>query len=495
MLLRGRITLGAVAAALGLLVWGVVGDGDADAAHGPAAHETLPPVAAFGPDTHEDAPPPVDPVEPELPAPAPPPAPEVRAPTPAPAKEAKDASRVPDEILARIPVPLPRSGRRDLPQLVAGEAASPDVRASRARETVALAAARGGATGPLEVEYTIDAGLTEAIYDVFERGRVQLGLAVVLDPQTGDVLAYAGTDPRRLPPSETYPGASLVKVVTAAAALERAPGLPDRICRYVGNPYRLTPARVSPPKRGNDTTFERALAISNNQCFAQLAVNDVGAIALLDIFRRFGLLQRPAPGHESGQAEDPHGDRYELGKLGCGLAGLQITALHAAEIAATLADGKRREPRWIARVRDARGRELSLPSRPEPVQVLRPALADQLREMMTATTTSGTARRAFRGAYGRPVLRAMTVAAKTGSLSGKTPPGRYEWFIALAPAEHPKVAIAVLVVQSKRWHTTGSQVGAQVLNAVFCTRGVCRPDRADQWLAAGAADTRLARAR
>ena len=34
---------------------------------------------------------------------------------------------------------------------------------------------------------------------------------------------------------------------------------------------------------------------------------------------------------------------------------------------------------------------------------------------------------------------------------------------------------------------TGSQVGAQVLNAVFCTRGVCRPDRADQWLAAGAA--------
>ncbi|MFI5317631.1 MAG: penicillin-binding transpeptidase domain-containing protein, partial [Myxococcota bacterium] len=76
-------------------------------------------------------------------------------------------------------------------------------------------------------------------------------------------------------------------------------------------------------------------------------------------------------------------------------------------------------------------------------------------------TQSGTARRAFHGSFGRPLLREMTIAGKTGSLSGTTPPGRYEGFIGLAPADRPKIAIAVLVVQQKRWHMTGSQVGAR----------------------------------
>ena len=109
---------------------------------------------------------------------------------------------------------------------------------------------------------------------------------------------------------------------------------------------------------------------------------------------------------------------------------------------------------------------------------------------MIETTLSGTARRAFHGAFGRPLLREMTIAGKTGSLSGTAPPGRYEWFIGLAPADHPKLAIAVLVVQQRRAHPTGSQVGAQILNAIFCSGDVCRADRADQWLAARTASSR-----
>jgi cell division protein FtsI/penicillin-binding protein 2 len=420
-----------------------------------------------------------------LPDPLPPPEPETRAPEPEPPPKAASGKEraAPAQIVARIPVPLPSRGAAGLPRLGAGTGSKtkPAARSEHVSEVVS----RGANATALRVEYTLDLALTQATYDIFERGRVKLGLAVVLDPATGNVLAYAGTDPRRLPPGEVYPAASLVKVVTAAAALESAPAAARRACRYVGNPYRLTPARVVPPKRGNEITLERALAMSNNQCFAQLAVNDLGAPRMLDLFRRFGLLQRPGPGHEAGQAADPHGDRFALGKLGCGLAGLQITALHAAEIAATLADGKRRAPRWIESVTDTNGESYALPVLPAPRQVLSPAVAADLREMMVATTVNGTARRAFRSAYGRPILRAMTVAAKTGSLSGKTPPGRYEWLIALAPAERPKVAIAVLVVQEKRWHTTASQIGAQILNAIFCGGSTCRVDRADQWLTAG----------
>ena len=259
-------------------------------------------------------------------------------------------------------MPLPSHGAAGLPRLVA--AGDPGARRAARSEHVTELVPRGANAAPLRIEYTLDLALTQAVYDIFERGRVKLGLAVVLDPATGNVLAYAGTDAKRLPPGEVYPAASLVKVVTAAAALESAPVAARRACRFVGNPYRLTPARVVPPKRGTEITMERALAMSNNQCFAQLAVNDLGAQRMLEQFRRFGLLQRPGPGHEAGQAADPHGDRFALGKLGCGLAGLQITALHAAEIAATLADGKRRAPRWIERVTDAGGERLRAARRP-----------------------------------------------------------------------------------------------------------------------------------
>lgn len=484
MLARGRLTIALGLGCLGLAVWTALAGVGADASAEPQPGPALPEVGAFGPESADEPAAEVDPFEPALPPPRiPAGAPPSEAPAPSPAPKPSRAAQgaVPPDVLARIPVPLPTVGAAGLPQLVAGQDA--DARSSRG-ERVSELVVPAGSRSKLRVDYTLDLELSRAIYDIFERGRVPLGLAVVLDPATGNVIAYAATNPKRLPPGEVYPAASLVKVLTTTAALENVPGVAGRSCRYVGNPYRLTAARVVPPKRGIEVSLERALAMSNNQCFAQLAVNDLGAKRMLETIRRFGLLERPGPGHEAGQAADPHGDPYALGKLGCGLAGLQITALHAAEIAATLVDGKRREARWIERVTDANGEPLALPKARAPVQVLTPALAARLRELMTATTESGTARRAFHAAYGRPILKAMDVAAKTGSLSGTTPPGRYEWFIGLAPADRPKVAIAVLVVQSKRWHTTGSQVGAQVLNAIFCRASVCRPERADQWLTA-----------
>jgi len=482
MLLRGRLTIAA-----GVLVLVVVGWALGPSERGIAAThgrpDGLPEVSALPHGADADGEPGnPDAAEPTLPAPVPPPArpAEPAAPPPAPSASARNA---PEAVLRRVPIPPPGGVGRGVPKLVAAGASLQVTRGQRIVESVP-ASPENGIPGPLKVEYTLDAGLTDAVYDIFARGRVKLGLAVVLDPATGEVLAYAGTDPRRMPASELYPAASLVKVVTASAALQNVPGVANRTCHFVGSPYRLTPARLNPPSRGTEITLERALATSNNQCFAQLAVNDLGTSRLLETFRRFGLLQSPGPGHSPGEADEPDGDRFALGKLGCGLAGLRITALHAAEIAATLATGKRVAPHWIARVTDSAGRELALPARGGPEPVLPAATAEQLRDMMVETTLSGTARRAFHGVYGRPLLREMTIAGKTGSLSGKAPPGRYEWFIGLAPADHPKIALAVLVVQQRRWHTTGSMVGAQIFNAIFCSGGVCRVDRADQWLSA-----------
>jgi peptidoglycan glycosyltransferase len=140
------------------------------------------------------------------------------------------------------------------------------------------------------------------------------------------------------------------------------------------------------------------------------------------------------------------------------------------------------EPHWIEAVYDPDGRELPIPAAAAPRQVITAELAAELRAMLTDTTVKGTARRAFRKRNGRPMLGPVKVAGKTGSLSGKDPTGRYEWFAGVAPAEDPSIAVAVLVVQTDLWWRNASQIAAEVLQGVFCEGRDCRPELAARWV-------------
>jgi peptidoglycan glycosyltransferase len=329
--------------------------------------------------------------------------------------------------------------------------------------------------GPLTVEYSFDAELTRRIEGVLRHARVKRGHVIAMDPQTGRVLAYVSTDPDAFPPDQAYPAASLIKVVTAAAALDADPNGAKKPCRYSGNPYRLRRSQIDPPQRGHEVSLERALATSNNHCFAQLAVHSIGEEALLEAIGRFGLLDPPAPGHPAGEVDRGDGD-YDLGRLGCGLAGCQITPLHAVRLIATLASGEQVEPWWVERVLDPTGRALTLPSRPAPRRVLTRELADELRTMLVRTTARGTARSAFRNRRGRPLLDEVEVAGKTGNLNGHEPEGRYEWFAGLAPAEDPKIALAVVQLHDHMWWQSSAQIAASVMAEIFCERSRCRSD-------------------
>jgi len=373
---------------------------------------------------------------------------------------------VPDAVLAHLP---------DARALVAASGGGKAVAASTLPPLDALSELLPSDAGTLQVEYTLDGTLTRRVVDLLRTRRVALAHVIVMDPADGRVLTYVSTDPERFPASRTYPAASLIKVVTAAAALHHDRSRAEQPCQYLGSPYVLTPARVDPPRSGTTVSLERALATSNNQCFAQLAVHALGNAAMTDAILRFGFLQAPAAGHDAGHI-DPGTDAYDLGKLGCGLAGTWITPLHAVQLAASLADGRLVQPRWIERVTDAEGRELALPSARSSRQVMTPGLAAELREMLVETTEHGTARRGFRSRQGGSRLGPVRVSGKTGSLSGPDPAGRYEWFAGVAPADDPKVAIAVVVVQQRHWSMHASQVAGEVLEDVFCGAGGCRPE-------------------
>lgn len=331
-----------------------------------------------------------------------------------------------------------------------------------------------GASEPLYVQYSFDAELMRRVFKLLKRANVRRGHVVVLDVQTGRVLAYASADPELLPPQRAYPAASLAKFVTGAASLEKNRSRALQPCLYRGNPHRLTKSRVHPRRGGNVASFESAMSKSNNQCFAQLAVHTLGAESTVAAFEHFGWTHSPARGHDAGSIERGEGD-YGLGKLGSGLAPSRITALYAAQLVASLDTGELVEPWWIDRVIDEDGQSLALPERGKRRRVMRQSTADELRKMLVRTTKDGTARRAFRTSRGYR-LGEVEVAGKTGSLTGRSPQALYEWFAGVAPADAPRIAVAVLQAKDDKWHRYSTEIAADVLAELFCRKRRCSSD-------------------
>ncbi|MGH7287660.1 MAG: penicillin-binding transpeptidase domain-containing protein [Myxococcota bacterium] len=401
-------------------------------------------------------------------------------------EKAPARASVPDAVPpATAPVPPPPDARGRLDEAVLAPPTARDVFGDLRIVDGRLEREVATRAGDVRLRYTLDPELSEAVWKSLERGRFALAHVVVMDPKSGAVLAYASTDLVRFPPDRTYPAASLVKLITAAATLDRSPQAAHEACRFVGSPWRLTRDRLEPPRRGNQVDMRKALATSNNQCFARWAVHRVGPSALLGAIDRFGMLTAPALGHPEGRARDPGEDALALGELGSGLDGLEITPLHAAQLAATLAEGRLVEPRWVAEARDASGGFVPVPGGTTSRRVLTPELAGQLRGWLVDTTVRGTARRAFRTRGGRPLLQGIPVSGKTGSLNGSDPKGHYEWFIGVAPAGDPKLAVATLAVQGPRWWWSASQLAAEVLRSAFCPKGKCSVEAADRFVHTG----------
>jgi TonB family protein len=351
---------------------------------------------------------------------------------------------------------------------------------TRAVERIASPLLIGDTAQWVEVEYTVVPELDERVRAVLDRARLSLAHVILMDPATGEIFSYVSTDPLRFPATRPYPTASLMKVVTAAALLRTAPEAANRDCRYRGSPWELLPHQLTAPaKGGRVATFRTAIAISNNQCFARYAVSDLGEEALLEEIRRVGFLDPPGAGHAPGRVLPVRG-RLSLGHLGSGMAGSFITPLSAARLAAALADGGMVHPYWIAGVRDADGNPLALPRRIAPRRGWSADVATELREVLTDVTAHGTARSAFHRRSGRPRLGPVRVAGKTGTVSGRNPAGRYQWFIGVAPSEAPRVAIATVAVDDDGSGHRAARIAADALAEVFCEEGRCDPKHAER---------------
>lgn len=347
------------------------------------------------------------------------------------------------------------------------------------------------------------------------------GAVVAIDPANGDVLAFASTpgfDPNRfargLGTAEyralienidrpmfnralrgTYPPGSTIKPVVALAALDYHaidPGQ-GRFCRgfftLPGSRHRYRDWR---PEGHGWVNMQEAIAQSCDTYFYNVA-QQLGIDRLSTYLAKFGFGQPTGidiDGEKTGLLPSREWKQKNFSRpaeqiwfpgdtviIGIGQGYLLTTPLQLAHMASIIAGrGQTFEPRLVIAQRDAGTGETRriapLPS--PPVQVEDAALWQRIINGMVGVTTPprGTARGSAAGAK-------YSIAGKTGTAQvfsiGQTEKYNekeieerlrdHALFVAFAPAEAPRIAMAVLVENGRSGSGTAAPVARKVLDA------------------------------
>lgn len=362
---------------------------------------------------------------------------------------------------------------------------------------------------PADLTLTLDSRLQAAAQQALGE---RAGAVVLLDVPTGAILAmatYPRFDPNQLTLPEPatqadvdrvqaawaelnartdapllnratqgrYPPGSVIKTLTAAAALDSGT-LADPLAP-VTCPNLLPTEAGAPPVRnavdnlfrrtGDPSDLVRVYAFSCNTAFAQIGLS-LGADRFLDYARRFGLQTadtrtgtadlRDIPAtigtiaNEASFLQRP----AALADTAFGQGQALVTPLDMAQLAASIAnEGRLMRPYLVAEART--GERVIYQAQPEPLrQVVSPETARRMLDIMRTSVEIG---------YAQPIaLPGVSVGAKTGT--AETPRGiPHSWIIAVAPVEQPRYAIAVIVEYGGEGSRSALPVARQVLAAAL----------------------------
>lgn len=294
---------------------------------------------------------------------------------------------------------------------------------------------------------TLDTEISRAALRALDRFH---GSIVIVDPRSGEILAavsdaltFAGGGSPAF--EQMREPASIAKILTSTAALRAGVDpnnfLFDQVCR--GQEFYDGEVLYCPSVAGRLRGLDKAMAVSCNVAFASLGCR-IGRQAVLEEYRQFGF-DRPLGGFESGHILQSEGNARQLADLSIGLEATEITPLHAALLAAVVAnDGKMVEPRLVRQLDGRLGlhpRELPpAPSR----QVLFPHWLPMIRRAMEAVVERGSANRAKTPGF--------PVAMKTGTASDETGDFHVN-YIGYGPLGDDRLAFCVRITHqgSSRW--------------------------------------------
>jgi membrane peptidoglycan carboxypeptidase len=303
------------------------------------------------------------------------------------------------------------------------------------------------------------------------------GMAVFVDPKTGDVLAMATVDGpgadgarhRNRVVADQYEPGSTFKILAGCAALEERVLAPTDSFWVFEGKADLGGFTIhdSHPDTGW-FTMRRATSHSSNVCYAQIGTR-VGAERLYRFARLFGFGQPTRiqlPGEAPGVIREPsRWSNRSLATISIGHEVL-VTPLQVVMAYAAVANGGTLyRPRIAAALLDEDGE----PLREFPVEAVRRVVSEEtartFRSFLREAVTDGTAAEA--------ALPWCEVAGKTGtaqkSLEGSRGygAGRYiASFVGMAPYDDPKV-VGLVVLDEPRGAYYGGEVAAPVFREIL----------------------------
>ncbi len=227
------------------------------------------------------------------------------------------------------------------------------------------------------------------------------------------------------------------------------------------------------PETFGTVTLAQGLQHSINSVFCNIGKH-IGAGKILDYSERFGFYatpdlelpadaQSPSGLYKKHKVYKPKHPEYQVdpGRLAFGQERLLVTPVQMAMVAATVANGGvLMQPHLIDSVLAPNGSVVRR-VRPDKVRrVISTETAQQLTQMMESVVTGGTATNVQ--------IPGVRLAGKTGTAETGVKNKYDTWFIAFAPAEAPRIAVAVaLENQTGFGATTAGPIAKAIVEAIL----------------------------
>ena len=324
----------------------------------------------------------------------------------------------------------------------------------------------------LHIKSQKDPYLADKIDILLRRYHPDLGIILVVDTKTNEILAWGERRDEKVQNKPdyigraTFPAASLAKLVTIAAAMESNRYSLNTPIPMIGRHHTLYLNQLRVPEKYNGPTMElsEAFARSANPPMAIVGKN-IGAKRLLSAAAKLGYNMRfpgNAPNASSYTAPDTG---YGLAEVACGFTtSTTLTPLLAAAQVRAVLTKKPLEIPW------ARDMAPFAPQKPIALNIGKFSENTYygLRESMLRSVTQGTAHKHMSTKnMARKNFETLRLGGKTGSLDGTDPAGRYDWFMGFAESKaDPSKSIIVIVMQMHKEFRSqpATQVAATVIN-------------------------------
>lgn len=308
-----------------------------------------------------------------------------------------------------------------------------------------------------------------------QRHRARAGSAVVLDVQTGEVLAMVnqpafnpnnrdelrGDHTRNRVVTDVFEPGSTVKPFTVAAALESGKFRPGTMIDTAPGLFKVGNATVRDVHNYGRIDVTTVLQKSSNVGVSKMAL-EIPAEQIWHAFTRAGFGAKASadfPGEASGVLKNFR-QWHDVERVTAAYGyGVSVTALQLVRAYAALADDGRLRPVSFTRVDD----RAQIVKNAE--QMFRPELTAQLRRMLeTVSQEGGTGTEARVAGY--------RVAGKTGTVKkshegGYTEHSYLAVFAGFAPVSNPRLAMVVMIDEPQGEEYYGGQVAAPVFANVM----------------------------